>query len=137
MTDDEFLANFEDCSPTNESFHHSGHIKMAFLYSCRYPAVEAIRRFSTSLARFAAVKGKPGLCNETVTWGFLLLIHERMARAGHQQVRVEFAVRNSDLFNWEENVLKKYYLEESLASELAKNIFVFPDKLMPCLEKTN
>ena len=43
MTDDEFLANFEDCSLANESFHHSDHVKMPFLYLCRYPALEAIQ----------------------------------------------------------------------------------------------
>jgi hypothetical protein len=29
MTDDEFIASFEDCSLANESFHHSDHVRMA------------------------------------------------------------------------------------------------------------
>jgi hypothetical protein len=46
MTDDEFMASFENCSLSNESFHHSDHAKMAFLYLSRYPALEALQRFS-------------------------------------------------------------------------------------------
>ena len=44
MTDDEFIASFENCSLANESFHHSDHVRMAFLYLCRYPALEALQR---------------------------------------------------------------------------------------------
>jgi hypothetical protein len=128
MTDDEFMASFENCSLSNESFHHSDHAKMAFLYLSRYPALEALQRFSASLARFAAASGKPGLYNETVTWAFLLLIRERMVRAGSRQTWAEFTANNEDLLNWKESILKKYYREETLRSDLAKNTFVFPDR---------
>lgn len=128
-TDEEFIASFEDGSLANESFHHPDHVRMAFLYLCRYPALGAIQRFSSSLARFAAAKGKPGLYNETVTWAFLFLIRERMARAGRKQTWSEFAASNRDLMSWEDNVLRKYYRDETLASDLAKGTFLFPDKI--------
>lgn len=130
MTDDEFITSFENCNLTSEAFHHSDHVKMAFLYLSRYPALEALQRFSASLTRFAAAHGKPGLYNETVTWAFLLLIRERMVRAGCGQTWTEFAANNQDLLNWKENILKKYYREETLRSDLAKNTFVFPDRVI-------
>jgi len=126
MTDDEFIASFEDCSLA--AFHHADHVRMAFLYLCRYPALEALQRFSTSLGKFAASTGKPELYNETITWAFLLLIRERMARAGNQQTWIEFAAGNRDLLSWKDNILKKYYRDETLSSGLAKNTFLFPDK---------
>jgi hypothetical protein len=128
MTDDEFLASFEDCSLANASFHHSDHIKMAFLYLCRYSTLEAVKRFSTSLVRFATANGNPRLYNETVTWAFLFLIHERMARAGCQQNWTQFAAKNGDLLDWKDNILKKYYRDETLSSDLARSTFLFPDK---------
>jgi hypothetical protein len=128
MTDDEFIASFESCDLPNESFHHADHIKMAFLFLSRYPALEALQRFSASLVRFAAANGKPGLYNETVTWAFLLLIRERMVRAGCRQTWAQFAACNEDLLNWKDNILKKYYREETLSSELARNTFLFPDR---------
>jgi len=131
MTDDEFMASFEAGTLAGECFRHRDHCRMAFLYLSQYPAWEAIQRFSTSLARFAAAKGKPGLYNETVTWAFLLLIRERMARAGPPQTWDEFAEKNADLMSWQDNILRKYYRDETLASELAKTTFLFPDKLSP------
>jgi hypothetical protein len=128
MTDDELIASFEDCSLANASFHHSDHVRMAFLYLCRYPALEAIQRFSTSLIRFAAANGKPEIYHETITWAFLLLIRERMARTGCQQTWTEFAAGNGDLLSWKDNVLKKYYRSETLSSDLARSTFLFPDK---------
>ncbi|HME07565.1 MAG TPA: hypothetical protein VKG25_10955 [Bryobacteraceae bacterium] len=130
MTDDEFVARFEDGSLANESFHHADHVRMAFLYLSRYPALEALQRFSNALVRFATAKGKPQLYHETITWAFLLLIRERIVRAGIQQTWTQFAAGNADLLNWKDNVLKKYYREETLASDLARNNFMFPDKMV-------
>jgi hypothetical protein len=129
MTDEEFIAKFEDCSLGSESFHHSDHVRVAFLYLCNYPALEALQRFSTSLVRFATTHGKPGLYHETITWAFMLLIRERIARTGHQQTWTEFVACNRDLLSWKENILKKYYRDETLHSDLARNTFLFPDKI--------
>jgi hypothetical protein len=127
MSDDEFVARFEDCTIANESFHHADHVRIAYLYLCRYPAMEALQRFSTSLIRFATAHGKPQLYHETITWAFLFLIRERMARMGYPQSWDEFAAGNADLLNWKENVLKKYYRAETLSSEFARKTFLFPD----------
>jgi hypothetical protein len=102
---------------------------MTFLYLSRYPALDALHRFSASLAKFAAAKGKPGLYNETITWAFVFLIRERMVRAGYHQTWAEFAAANRDLLNWKDNVLKKYYCDGTLASDLAKSTFLLPDKI--------
>jgi hypothetical protein len=128
MNDDEFMAKFEDCTLANEAFHHADHVRMAFLYQCRYPAIEAIERFSTALVRFATAHGKPQLYHETITWAFLFLIRERLARAGGQPGWEEFAAANLDLLDWKNNILKKYYRPETLSSDLARRTFLFPDQ---------
>ncbi|HKW90201.1 MAG TPA: hypothetical protein VJN21_15745 [Candidatus Acidoferrales bacterium] len=129
MTDAEFISAFESGSLPNGSFHHRDHVRMAFLFLRRYPPLEALQHFSASLARFASANGKPQLYNETITWAYVLLIRERIARAGLEQSWDEFADANPDLLNWKDGVLKNYYREETLASELAKRVFLFPDKL--------
>lgn len=128
-SDEAFMTAFEDCTLGNEGFHHADHVRVAFLYLRRYPVLEAIERFSVALARFAAAKGKPELYNETVTWAFLLLIRERMARAKHAPTWDVFARENADLLTWKNGVLQKYYREETLSSDLAKKVFLFPDKI--------
>lgn len=130
MTDEQFIDSFESCSLANERFHHADHVKMAFLYLSRLPALEAIQRFSAALVRFAAAKGKPELYHETVTWAFLLLIRERMARAGRPQTWSEFAAGNADLLTSKDDVLKRYYRGETLSSDLARSTFLFPDKAL-------
>jgi len=133
LTDNEFIARFEDGTLTNESFHHADHVRMAFLYLSRYQPLEAMQRFSDSLVRFARAKGRPELYHETITWALLLLIRDRIARAGREQSWAEFAESNVDLLNWKSNILKRYYLDETLSSDLARRSFLFPDKLLTIL----
>ena len=131
MTDDQFVAAFENCSLRNQDFHHEDHVRMGFLYLSRFPALEAMRRFSEALREFAARSGKSTLYHETITWAFLLLIRERRAlwleQTGRDPSWDEFAGRNPDLLNSKESVLKKYYRDETLASEFTKKTFVLPD----------
>jgi hypothetical protein len=129
LSDDDFIAGFESARLANGGFHHCDHLRMAFLYLSRYPVLEAIERFCASLAKFAKANGKPQLYNETVTWAFLLLIRERMARAARPLTWDEFAAQNPDLLVWKDGILLKYYREETLSSELAKKVFLFPDKI--------
>jgi hypothetical protein len=63
VSDDEFVAAFEDCTLPLESFRHADHVRMAFLYLGRYPLLEAIREFSASLLKFAVAYGKTNLYN--------------------------------------------------------------------------
>jgi hypothetical protein len=129
MNDSEWMQAFESCTLPNRSFHHADHVKMAFLYLQKYTPLEALGRFSSALTRFATANGKPALYNETITWAFLLLIRERIARTSSPQTWAEFSAANADLLCWDDNILKKYYRSETLTSELAKSVFLFPDKL--------
>jgi len=51
-----------------------------------------------------------------------------MKRAGGRQSWEEFVAANPDLFDWQNSILKTYYREETLRSELARRVFVFPDR---------
>jgi hypothetical protein len=127
MTDRELLERFEDGTLPNESFHHEEHIRVAFLYLSEHSVLDSLERFSTGLRRFATRNGKAGLYHETITWAYILLIRERIARAEHKCTWREFQASNADLFDRTRKVLKKYYRDETLASDLAKSTFLFPD----------
>jgi hypothetical protein len=107
---------------------------MAFAYLRQYSALEALERFCTALKQFAKAQGKADLYHETITWAYLLLIHERMSRAAQTQTWEQFASANPDLLRWKDGVLEKYYAEETLRSDLAKRVFVFPDLCRYMLE---
>jgi hypothetical protein len=125
ITDEELLRRFEDGSIAADSFHHLEHVRVVFLYLCRYPVLEALQKFASSLKRFATAMGKANRYHETITWGYVFLVRERMSRG--QDWRC-FAAANPDLLNWKESILKKYYQEETLKSEKARQVFVMPDK---------
>jgi len=128
MTGDELIQQFEDGTTPAATFHHADHVRLAFEYLCRYSALEALRRFSAALQRFAAGQGKAQLYHETITWAYLLLIRERIARAGSAQTWEEFGERNADLLVWKGGVLAALYRQETLDSDLARHTFVLPDR---------
>lgn len=109
-------------------FHHADHVRVAFAYVSEFPLPEAIARFSAALKRFAAARGKPNLYHETITWAYVLLIHDRVARAGKFQPWEEFAEGNADLLVWRGGVLELYYSGATLDSGLARRTFLFPDR---------
>lgn len=127
MTNQELIQRFEADSLPGE-FHHADHIRLAFAYLSECPVLEAIERFTRALKRFAAARGKSGLYHETVTHAYFFLIRDRMAREGDIGWE-EFALRNRDLFVWKGGVLNRYYHEATLQSELARTVFLFPDKV--------
>jgi hypothetical protein len=128
MTDDELIERLERGSLTAQSFHHVDHVRVAFIYLCRYPVLEALQKFCTALKRFAAAQGKEQLYHETITWAYIFLIRERMARNRNSHSWEEFARKNPDLLAWKDGVLKRYYREDTLTSEIAKGTFVLPDR---------
>ena len=75
----------------------------------------------------AARHGVPGLYHETITWAYLLLVHERMQRDGALCEWESFCEANRDLFAWKPSILERYYRPETLNSELARSVFILPD----------
>lgn len=129
MKDEEFIQRFENCTLPGESFHHRDHVRVVWLYLRSYSVLETLDRFSAGLKRFATANGKPNLYHETITWAYVLLINERIERGGREQSWAEFVDSNGDLFDWKNSILKTYYHDETLRCEMARKVFVFPDKI--------
>jgi hypothetical protein len=129
MKTTQFIRSFETGAVPGDSFHHADHVRLAFAYLCEYPAVEALDKFTTALKRFATALGKAELYNETITHAYFFLIRERMARFPSREWD-EFAEQNSDLLVWKNGILGRYYREGTLRSELARTVFVFPDRVV-------
>lgn len=128
MNDRDFLAAFEAGTLPEERFHHPDHVRAAWLLLREEAPAAALARFSSALKRFAAAKGKTGLYHETITWAYVLIINERVQRAGGGLGWEEFASANPDLLTWRPSVLDRYYTPETLGSELARSVFLLPDR---------
>jgi hypothetical protein len=125
MNDQHFAEAFERCEIANDAFHHRDHVRLAWIYLRQMPVIEALKRFTESLKRFAAHNDVPNLYHETITWAYLLLIHERMERNPVDDFAT-FEAANDDLFAWKPSILERYYDQETLDSPLAKRIFLMP-----------
>ena len=127
MTDDEFVRAFEACAIAASEFHHADHVRLAWIYLQRHPLIEAIERFTASLKRFATHYGVPGRYHQTITWAYLLLVHERMQRGEAEGDWESFRAAHGDLLRWKPSILESYYTRETLASDFARATFVLPD----------
>ncbi|HEY6332913.1 MAG TPA: hypothetical protein VI756_26545 [Blastocatellia bacterium] len=127
MEDDDLLAQFEDCTLPSECFHHADHLRVTWLYLTRHSLLEALVKMSEGLKRYARAKDKADRYHETITWSFVFLIRERMERSGNEHTWPRFVASNTDLFDWPNSVLKSYYREETLKSDLARDLFILPD----------
>ena len=128
MTDHEIIHRFECGSVPESGFHHADHVRLAFAYLRSHPVLLALEKFSDALKRFAVSHGKTQLYNETITCAYFFLIHERMARSAAEINWEEFASLNPDLLTWKNGILSRYYREATLKSDLARSVFIFPDK---------
>ena len=124
-----FLHAFETGTLAEEDFRHRDHIRAAWLLLHEGPPAAALQRFSEALKRFAAAHGKSGLYHETITWAYLLLINERMERGGRHRSWQNFASANADLLTWRPSILQEYYRAETLGSDLARRVFLLPDRI--------
>jgi len=125
MNDQLFAEAFERCEIAGDAFHHRDHVRLAWIYLRQMPVIDALKRFTESLKRFAAHNDVPNLYHETITWAYLLLIHERMERNPVDDFPT-FEAANADLFAWKPSILNRYYDQETLDSELAKRMFLMP-----------
>lgn len=68
------------------------------------------------------------------------MVRERLARwvqcRGTLPSWDEFATENKDLLKGRDHVLKEYYTDETLESELARKIFVLPDRSIALAKET-
>ena len=127
MSDSDFLRAFESCSIAVSDFHHVDHVRLAWIYLHIYPLLQAIQHFTHSLKRFARHHGATSLYHETITWAYLLLIHERIQRGGTGLNWRDFCALNSDLFAQRPSLIERYYSRDTLSSDLARRTFLFPD----------
>lgn len=127
MNEAELILQFESDALPEDSFHHADHVRLAFAYLSRYSALDALDKFSNALKRYATARGKAERYHETITYAYFFLVRDRMARSGAGDWD-EFARRNPDLLAWRDGILTRYYEEGTLQSDLARSVFLFPDK---------
>jgi hypothetical protein len=127
LDDSSLVARFEDGSLPAAELGHREHVQLAWLYLRSGAAFEeAALRFCTNLRRFAVSQGKADRYHATMTWAYLALVNERMHRGPASADFAAFAGANPDLFDHERGALRSCYDEKTLASPMARSVFLLP-----------
>jgi hypothetical protein len=120
------IPKFEAGDIDPDRFDHEAHVYVAWLYVREFPLAEALAKFDAALQRLVIKLGANGKYHTTLTWFFLLVIAER---AQSDQPWYVFKRSNADLLGDSKQLLSRYYSEEFLFSEKARENFVLPDNL--------
>jgi|GEM_PF-376476 len=129
VTEDDraFARAFERLEVAGNAFHHEDHVRLGWICLRQAPLAEAAVHFIGMLKAFAAHQGVPEKYHETITWAYLLLIHDRMTAMPATHTWREFVSGNPDLLEYAQSILPRYYRKETLASSRAQRGFVMPD----------
>ncbi len=125
---EEWLELFDKGELDPAEFHHRDHVALAWALLRRDPPLQAMSAYIEGLRRLTVAVGRPERFHSTITWAFLLLIQERIGRRPEASWE-EFERQHPELFAWRPSVLERYYRPETLGSELARQVFVMPDRL--------
>src|SRR5580658_3819133 len=127
--DDTFLAQFEAASWPLEEWHHQQHIKVAYLYLCRYPFETAMTRIREKIKAFNAAKKVPDALlsgyHETMTQAWLRLVYFTLCEYGPAESAEAFYEANPQLS--QKKTLRFFYTKERFTSPEAKAGFLEPD----------
>ena len=122
------LEAFETQSLAPGEFRHRDHVEIAWIYLQRFPLLAALQKVVQGIQDLAGALGADGLYHETITWAYVLLVHERI-QDNPQATWTQFAEANADLFTWKPSILEEYYREETLWSDRARQSFLMPDRI--------
>jgi hypothetical protein len=130
MSDDEiFVEQFETAAWPKEEWHHKQHIKVAYLYLCRYPLETAAVLIREKIQAYNAAKKVPESLlsgyHETMTQAWLRLVYFSLCEYGPAENADAFYEQNPQLS--QKKTLRFFYTKELFTSPQAKAGFVDPD----------
>ena len=126
LSDKQFLRQFEQLTLAEQEFSHRGHLRLAWLYLCRYDLPTAIEKTTKGIAAYANSLGATGKFHHTLTEAIVRIMYSRFQAANDENLE-EYLGRNQDLVDNMWAVLHEFYSRENLFTDLAKREFVEPD----------
>jgi hypothetical protein len=120
------IAQFESLDVDPAEFDHEAHLYVAWSYLKQFDLLASIDRYRSTLRRLTQKFGVPDKYHETITWFYLIQVGERAAGNAASDW-LGFKEENRDLFARNPGIIRRYYSESRLRSEVASEIFVLPD----------
>lgn len=122
LDDAEFLAQFNSCELSPQSFRHGDHLRLAWVLLHQCPFEQALDLVRQGIRRYAAYHGAAHIYHETVTTAWVKLI------ALHQEPSFEaFIEQNEGRLNL--GLLHRFWSPAALDSQTARSTWLPPDRL--------
>ncbi len=123
------LLAFEECRIPHHQWDHRAHVRIAYLYLCKYGWPDALARLRSGIRALNDVHGVQDRLDrgyhETITHAFLLLVRGACAQSAPLRSSEEFCERYPELLD--KGILLRFYSKERLFSRAAKQTYVAPD----------
>ncbi len=120
------IDEFEALDVDPATFDHQAHIYVAWSYLQEKELLESIDRYRSTLRRLTQKLGVPGKYHETITWFYMIGVSERATGAAATDWDV-FRTDNPDLFAKGPTIIQRFYSEDLLMSDKARQTFVLPN----------
>ena len=120
------LAEFEAHAFEVASFDHEAHVYVAWLYLQEFDLLESIDRFRRTLISLTRKLGMPGKYHETITWFYMIAVAEGATGPAADNWEL-FKQRNPALLRRSPGIIRDYYSEGRLMSDMARASFLLPD----------
>ena len=130
----DFVRSLENGSLPAETFDHRGHLRYAWLLLRAEPLAQVLPRVDAALTRFATLNGAPEKYHQTVTWTYLLVIHELMESdavysAGATESFDTFLCRHPLLSEAVPAFMSRFYARKTWQSQRAAETYLLPDRI--------
>ena len=123
MTPTEILGRLDDGSLDPAGFSHRDHVRAAHEALRQDEFFAATARFAAGLRRLTERAGVPEKYSATITFAFMSLIAERMARDPGQDAEA-FLAQNPDLLTG--GLVARHYAPDRLATPLSRRVALMP-----------
>jgi len=125
--DNLFERAFEEFKVAPSEFDHAAHVRLTYIYLCRFPVEVATQRMKGSLLGFLEHLGlASGKYHETITRAWIMAVRHFMESSPPSNSSMEFIGANPRLLD--SKIMLKHYSAEVLFSQAARASFVQPDK---------
>ncbi len=125
LSDNEFVAAFEEGTISPAVFHHADHARRAWIYAGRYDAEGAEEKLLAGIRRFAAQAGVPEKFQYTMTVAWSRLVAASRKNSKAENTFGEWIASHPEFLD--RRLLEKYYSGDKRLGEPARTTSVPPD----------
>jgi hypothetical protein len=122
---DPLVLAFETATIDPARFHHREHLRVAWCYLSALPVEDALARYVHHLRRLTIALGAADKFHATMTWAYVVLLNDAMARAPEASFD-ELLATNPALLDHRAGALYEHYDRAQLGSDDARRRFVLP-----------